>query len=42
MADAVIRLFDLAGAMGHDLGRAIIEKHEYNKTRPFRHGGKVL
>ena len=22
--------------------RVIKEKHEYNKTRPYKHGGKVL
>jgi hypothetical protein len=27
---------------GIDLESAIIEKHEFNKTRPYKHGGKVI
>ncbi len=34
LADAVIRIFDLAGAMGYDLGAAIAEKMAYNAQRP--------
>ena len=33
LADAVIRIFDLCGAMSLDLGGAIVEKLEYNKQR---------
>lgn len=33
LADACIRIFDLAGAMGLDLGGAIFEKLQYNQTR---------
>jgi hypothetical protein len=33
LADAAIRIFDLAGAMGYDLGEAIAEKLAYNATR---------
>jgi len=33
IADTFIRLFDLAGAMGIDLGGAFIEKLEYNRHR---------
>lgn len=33
LADAVIRIFDLAGAMGYDLGEAIDEKMAYNAVR---------
>lgn len=38
LADAVIRILDLCGAMGIDLEAAIGRKHEYNKTRPYRNG----
>lgn len=33
LADAVIRIFDLAGKEGLDLAGAIAEKHKYNRTR---------
>lgn len=33
LADAVIRILDLAGALGLDLGGAIQEKREFNNTR---------
>lgn len=33
LADAVIRIFDLAGAMGLDMGGAIAEKMAYNAIR---------
>lgn len=34
LADAVIRIADIAGFLGYDLGGAIAEKLEYNKVRP--------
>lgn len=34
LGDAVIRIFDLAGKLGLNLGEAIIEKLEYNAKRP--------
>jgi NTP pyrophosphatase (non-canonical NTP hydrolase) len=40
LADIMIRVMDLAEGMGVDLGKEILEKHEYNKTRPYKHGGK--
>lgn len=33
LADAVIRIMDLAGGMGYDLGAAIVEKLAYNAVR---------
>lgn len=33
LADAAIRIFDLAGALGYDLGAAIAEKMAYNAQR---------
>jgi NTP pyrophosphatase (non-canonical NTP hydrolase) len=33
LADAVIRIFDLAGALGLNVTEAALEKMEYNKTR---------
>ena len=42
MADAVIRIFHLAGMLGLDLEGAIEAKLAYNERRPFRHGGKAV
>jgi NTP pyrophosphatase (non-canonical NTP hydrolase) len=33
LADAMIRIFDLAGGLGLDLGGAYVEKMAYNATR---------
>lgn len=41
LADVFIRLFDMCGYYGIDIEAAIAEKHQYNLTRPYRHGGKV-
>lgn len=40
LADVVIRCMDWAQARGYRLAEAIAAKHEFNKDRPFRHGGK--
>jgi len=42
LADAVIRIFQYCDTAGIDLGTAIITKMEFNKTRPSKHGGKVI
>lgn len=42
LADVVIRIMDMAERYEIDLQSAILEKHEFNKTRPYKHGGKVL
>jgi len=42
LADIIIRVFDIAAAANIDLEKAIKEKHDYNKTRPYRHGGKLV
>lgn len=41
LADAVIRIFDAAGAYGMELGDAIVEKLHYNRTRAYKHGKNV-
>lgn len=38
LADCVIRILDLAGGMNLPLIDALLAKHEFNKTRPHKHG----
>lgn len=40
IADAVIRILDYCAAYNIDLVGAILAKHAYNVTRPFKHGKK--
>lgn len=42
LADCIIRILDYCGYAGIDIDEAIAVKHEYNKTRPYRHGGKAI
>lgn len=38
LADVVIRVFDFCGGANIDLEKIILEKMEYNKKRPYKHG----
>ena len=40
LADVIICVLDYCGYAGIDIDAAISQKHEYNKSRPYRHGGK--
>lgn len=40
VADVMIRLLDLCGKLDIDVGRAILAKMEYNKSRPYMHGNR--
>lgn len=42
LADCIIRILDFCAAYDIDIDTIIRIKHEYNKTRPYRHGGKIL
>lgn len=42
LADTVIRIMDMCDHYGIDLESAIEEKHQFNKKRPYKHGGKVI
>lgn len=41
LADVLIRIFHYCGKRGIDLGQAVLLKHQYNITRPYKHG-KVI
>lgn len=41
LADIIIRALDTAKARGVDIGYAVMAKHEFNSTRPYKHGGKL-
>lgn len=40
LADAVIRIMDMAGGLNLDLGGAVEEKLVYNASRAYKHGKK--
>lgn len=42
LADCMIRILEMAEIYGLDLEYALKVKMAYNKTRPYRHGGKAL
>ncbi len=42
LADTVIRIMDYCQHIGYDLKGALVAKHEYNITRPYKHGGKLF
>lgn len=41
LADIIIRVLDYCAYAGIDIDEAVRIKHEYNKTREYKHGGKV-
>ena len=38
LADCIIRIMDFAGAHNLPLAEALVAKHEFNTTRPHKHG----
>lgn len=40
MADLMIRILDFCEARKLRIGDALLAKHEFNKNRPYKHGGK--
>jgi len=42
LGDAIIRILDYAQRNGWDMEDIIHKKMAYNKTRPYRHGGKTV
>ena len=41
IADSMIRLFHISGALGINLDWQVEKKLEYNKSRPLKHGKKL-
>lgn len=41
LADIIIRAFDTAGAFKIDVAKAVYVKMMFNRSRPFRNGGKL-
>lgn len=42
LADVIIRIFDMCAHYGIDIGGMLVEKSTFNKTRPYKHGGKRI
>lgn len=42
LADVIIRVLDMCGYYNINIGEAIVNKAKYNKSRPYRHGNKVI
>lgn len=42
MCDCVIRIFDYLAEEGIDIESVLKQKHDYNKTRSYKHGGKAI
>ena len=42
LADCIIRILDYCGKENIDIDAVLKMKHEYNKTRPHKHGGKRI
>jgi NTP pyrophosphatase (non-canonical NTP hydrolase) len=42
LADCIIRILDYCGKENIDIEEVLRIKHEYNKTRPYKHGGKTI
>jgi hypothetical protein len=40
-ADVIIRILDTCDTLGIPITEALLRKHNYNLTRPYRHGGKL-
>mgnify|MGYP004006580001 FL=1 len=42
LADCVLRILDFCEYVGIDMEKAIELKTKYNKSRSYKHGGKVI
>lgn len=42
LADAIIRIMNIAKGRNLRVAEAIVAKNEFNRTRPYKHGGKKI
>ena len=42
LADTIIRILDMCGKWDIDIEKVIKDKLAYNKTREYKHGGKII
>lgn len=42
LADVILRILDMCGHYGIDIGGMLVEKNRFNKTRPYKHGNKRI
>ena len=42
LADVILRVLDMCAHYNINIGEVLNQKHEFNKTRSYRHGGKKL
>lgn len=42
LADVILRVLDMCAHYNINIGEMLNQKHEFNKTRSYRHGGKKL
>ena len=42
LCDCVIRIFDYLTEKNIDIESVLVTKHNYNVTRPYKHGGKRI
>jgi hypothetical protein len=42
LADVIIRIIDMSANRKWRVAEALVAKHEFNKSRPHKHGGKKV
>lgn len=42
LADVILWILDYCGHEGIDIEKCLEEKNNFNRSRPYRHGGKVI
>ena len=42
LADCILRILDYCGKENIDIEQVLLQKHKFNKNRPYKHGGKLI